>query len=282
MATYQDALNQTKVPPFAELYEITLPTLQTYRFTSYPKDITCCSVEYKAIPIKRTTIRQSKIGDDGNRLQIELGINLPAETIQAFTSTVITEIKVKLLRYFPDTDIKRVIFYGLVSGIAITPHSVRLEVSPLISFKNKTIPTLYYQVQCNNSLGDKLCGVNLGDYTHSIPVDTLEVNGIELKSPVFAQFPSGYFTWGTLKADNDYRLITYHEGDTIHIQFPFGWDIKRVRFGIYAVAGCDKTPETCQNKFNNIKNFLGFPTIPRVNPVVYGAVWNKNFGMDLG
>ena len=34
-------------------------------------------------------------------------------------------------------------------------------------------------------------------------------------------------------------------------------------------AGCDKTRSTCQNKFNNLINQLGFPDIPADNPATW-------------
>jgi uncharacterized phage protein (TIGR02218 family) len=33
--------------------------------------------------------------------------------------------------------------------------------------------------------------------------------------------------------------------------------------------GCDKTRETCCNKFNNILNFRGFPDIPGMDQYLY-------------
>jgi len=40
---------------------------------------------------------------------------------------------------------------------------------------------------------------------------------------------------------------------------------------VIVYAGCDKTPQTCKNKFNNLQNFRGFPYIPVKNPVIWGV-----------
>ena len=66
-------------------------------------------------------------------------------------------------------------------------------------------------------------------------------------------------------------MITKHsktEG-CIYLHMPFDDEVVGKQVIVY--AGCDKTPQTCKNKFNNLQNFRGFPYIPVKNPVIWGV-----------
>jgi len=48
------------------------------------------------------------------------------------------------------------------------------------------------------------------------------------------------------------------------------------------VAGCDKRAETCREKFQNLVNFQGFPTIPGEDWLMaYPAASDRNDGGKL-
>ena len=61
------------------------------------------------------------------------------------------------------------------------------------------------------------------------------------------------------------RLILSNKDNKIVVNYSFLQD--GIKDGIYAtlIRGCDKTKETCQNRFNNMKKFSGFPAIPFEN-----------------
>ena len=48
--------------------------------------------------------------------------------------------------------------------------------------------------------------------------------------------------------------------------------------GVTAIAGCDKTSETCKDKFSNLINFRGFPTIPGMDQLfeTAGTISSEN------
>ena len=46
-------------------------------------------------------------------------------------------------------------------------------------------------------------------------------------------------------------------------------------------AGCDKAPETCRDRFNNIANFRGFPHMPG-NDVLLSYPNSRGLAMDGG
>jgi uncharacterized phage protein (TIGR02218 family) len=78
--------------------------------------------------------------------------------------------------------------------------------------------------------------------------------------------PSGFFTFGKATfltganagASNEVLL---HDQQTIRFFVPITRSIG-VGDTVRLIAGCDKTPETCHAKFDNILNFRGEPHIP--------------------
>jgi len=96
----------------------------------------------------------------------------------------------------------------------------------------------------------------------------LQSNGSVLRSATFATQPDGFFTMGHVRHNTDIRLITDHVGQDITLQVPFD---SRLQDGqlVSAFPGCDKTFETCRDKFNNLARRTGFDLIPETNPAVW-------------
>jgi uncharacterized phage protein (TIGR02218 family) len=117
-------------------------------------------------------------------------------------------------------------------------------------------------------LFDDGCGLSEMDYQVET---TVNVAGSEMESGDFSAFADGYFTGGYVKIGSDMRLITDHVESTIVLHVPFG---SYVASGaeVLAYPGCDGSPATCKNKFDNFEDgFLGFPYVPDKNPVIWGV-----------
>ena len=100
-----------------------------------------------------------------------------------------------------------------------------------------------------------------------------------------AAFATGFFTDGTLVAAGGERhAIKLHEkaaaGDRVVL-----WSTPAIGFAAGArvtlKAGCDKSPESCAQKFDNIARFRGFPHMPG-NDVVAAYPNAKGPPMDGG
>jgi uncharacterized phage protein (TIGR02218 family) len=83
---------------------------------------------------------------------------------------------------------------------------------------------------------------------------------------------SGFFDFGVItmtSGDNDglsVEVKSYVEGQ-ITLALPFPYDIA-VGDTYSMHAGCDKSMETCRDRFKNIKNFRGFPYLPGTDKLV--------------
>jgi uncharacterized phage protein (TIGR02218 family) len=122
-----------------------------------------------------------------------------------------------------------------------------------------------YQRTCDTILGKSRCGVDLSSYTSTGAV-SLILNNRQMHVTGLSNDTDGYYSLG---------LLTFKSGlnDTLKFEVKAHstgslmlWEKPPFAIGvgdlISVVAGCDKFPETCQSKFNNIINFQGFPFIP--------------------
>lgn len=170
------------------------------------------------------------------------------------------------MRYFPSTGDAKTIWVGQVSAVSARTNVVTMRCTPIsVALKNK-IPNIVYQSVCNHQLFDSGCGLSASSYRL---ITTVTVDGSKLISGDFASKPDGYYTLGYVEYAHEIRLITNHEGNTIWLQLPF--DTSPDGKEVYVYPGCDKRPETCKAKFDNLDHFLGFPYIPLKNPVIWGV-----------
>lgn len=124
-----------------------------------------------------------------------------------------------------------------------------------------------FQRNCAADLGDARCRIDIGGplyETGATIVATEQYGAVVVALDSF--FEGGFFTDGSILSSNGQRhAIKLHEaaadGDRIVL-----WTPPRSPFAtgarVILHAGCDKSPETCREKFDNILNFRGFPHMP--------------------
>lgn len=156
------------------------------------------------------------------------------------------------------------IFNGFVSTISKDNQLLTITISPIIAKLNKSIND-FFSPLCRACFRDKNCSINVEQYMSTgvisqiISQDCVIGNHQENKATQI-----GYYKYGVIKfltgklagislqikdEDNgkifllkNTRLITIGDKYNIH-------------------AGCDKSFNTCKNKFNNAINFMGEPFI---------------------
>ena len=130
-----------------------------------------------------------------------------------------------------------------------------------------------FQRGCSADLGDASCKIALSDplWSTGAAIVATEQPGCLIVA-TDAGFSSEFFTSGTLVDGAGASFaIKLHEkavnGDRIVL-----WSAPPMVFAAGARvtlrAGCDKSPETCREKFDNIVNFRGFPHMPGNDVVV--------------
>lgn len=128
-----------------------------------------------------------------------------------------------------------------------------------------------YQVTCPYSLYGQGCGLDKEDFATTDDV-TLVVNNV-VTFPAAAGFADGYFTSGIFE-DNvgNLRFITKHVGDQLTLIRPMNPFLAYIAANGYTgltcrvFPGCDRSTQTCNDKFDNLLNHGGFPFMPTKNP----------------
>lgn len=159
---------------------------------------------------------------------------------------------------------------GRIGEIRRSGQAFDAEVTGLSDMLNRPFGRAYIH-SCACRLGDTKCGLDpsgavftgLGAVTERADPQQLSVNGL-------SAFDDGWFTGGTL------RWITGPNAGLrghVKIHMAAGADAflelwlapaMPVTTGdtFEVTAGCDKTSGTCDEKFDNLLNFRGFPHIP--------------------
>ena len=147
-----------------------------------------------------------------------------------------------------------------------------------------------FQRACSADLGDGRCKVDLSDPAFSTTGIVLAVQGASaIRVELAGTFPAAFFAGGRLTVTSG-----AHAGATValrvHTATPGGetFAANGTLLGSLAAgdaiavsAGCDKMPETCRDRFNNIANFRGFPHMPG-NDVLLSYPNARGLVMDGG
>lgn len=151
---------------------------------------------------------------------------------------------------------------GFLGEIKRADQRFSAEIRGLSNRLQQTAGKLYSRL-CRVDLGSTECGVALGPRTDTYAVtqvmaaDTVRI--VTARATGFFTFGKATFTTGANAGAVNEVLL--HDGQTIRLFVPMPRPIV-VGDQIVLVAGCDKTPETCNAKFANILNFRGEPHIP--------------------
>lgn len=107
------------------------------------------------------------------------------------------------------------------------------------------------------------CTLSATSFTHTGTVSSISIS--KWKFVISVSQADNYFSNGviTFTSGNNAGLsatIKKQTGTTIELLLPTAFTVQ-VGDAFSIVAGCDKTLDTCKNKFSNVVNFGGFPHI---------------------
>ena len=122
---------------------------------------------------------------------------------------------------------------------------------------NIEVPLRSCQLCCNSEFGDAECQMSLG-----LISTTLAAGSTNSKILLSSTYPKDYWKDGVISIKGESRLILKSEGNSITIAYSFLQENVTTGTQVSLIRGCDKTKETCKSRFNNLKNFSGFPSIP--------------------
>ena len=252
-----------------ELFEFYIPgTSVTWRYTNREHAITVISSTYLPIAIKRGEIER-QAGSLGGGCTVTLPDD--AEIVSAiFQGSSISPVGLIISQYhtgFADPT-THAIFRGDVSGVSYSGGTATITCGPRFALASRRkVVWLTYQAACNWALGEAECGVDLNSFKHR---EALAVSSQAGRVLTFASLPAvadAYYNGGYVLrvSTGEKRFVELHEGGDVTLQYPFfGLTSSSENFDIF--PGCNNTEEDCQNRFNNLANYLGWARLPTLNP----------------
>jgi uncharacterized phage protein (TIGR02218 family) len=230
-----------------------------HTFTSGNREVIHASETYVPIPIGRSSIKSTQ---ELSKASIEVSMSLKNTIAKGWVSNVI-EVPIRLTVFtIVDSDPATTSWIGRLTSVKSTRTDAVLVINSDATLLNRAGLRKRFQRTCPFALYGKGCEVDetLFDTAGTITARAdLVLTIIEAATQV-----DGFFTGGMIKAsDGKLRYIVSHVGDQITISrdLPSLADTSVTLF-----AGCDRTRTDCNDKFDNLTNFGGFPFIPLKNP----------------
>jgi len=160
---------------------------------------------------------------------------------------------------------------GRVVGSKAANNNIDIECESIFTSLRRPGLRARYQRTCRHALYTAGCNLNKNDFDSASSV--MAVSGATVTAPAAAGAANGWWIGGILEYGVSMRLITNHSGSLLTLSRPIEKltdDFAISGAGVLMVSiypGCDRSRETCTNKFANYLNFGGFPWIPTKHPL---------------
>ncbi len=262
----------------ASCWKLTRRDATILGFTDHDKDIVFESVTYKAATgfTPSAIENNSSLGVDNLDIEGMLSDSVIAESDILAGKYDFAEIEIFQVNYNDLTQGALKLRRGWLGEVSLHKHQFVAEVRGLAQRLSQTIGELF-SPSCRATLGDSRCTVNLAAHTVSGSVTTVISNQQFIDSARTEL--SGIFSAGivvfTSGANNglaievkEYNKLT--SGGQILLTLPMPFPIA-IGDSYTMSKGCDKTTDTCFNRFSNIANFRGEPSVPGLDKMLETA-----------
>lgn len=235
---------------------------EAWQYTSADQDITVSALLYSAVPIGRGEIESGENVAKAN-LVINTAINTPLVT-RWMEHTLDELITLTIYRYH-DGDAEVVAYWkGRVLSISVTGPEASIQCESVFTSLKRPGLRARYQKSCRHALYQRGCNVTKATFAVAGVVSA--VDGAQVTVTGADAFDDRYFTGGMLEtADGIFKTITGHAGENLAMSGPVHGLEATDAVTLY--PGCDHSMETCDEVFDNLDNYGGFPWIPPSNPM---------------
>jgi uncharacterized phage protein (TIGR02218 family) len=237
-----------------------------YDYTSHREDVTINGITFTALPLLRSKIVNASQNTDIPALSVEIPSNTELArdyvfkiapqtlTLSVFRSHIGLNTATEFITYWK----------GEVESYSAESTFTKFKIpSNLSRLASTNIPTVYYQIGCNNQFGDARCKEPLGVLQESAVIDA--VNNVDITVSTIGARVSDYFNIGKLTlANGETRMIIAHTGLSITINYPFS----NISVGDNCTLqrGCDHNFDGDCLFYANQQNFNGLRFQPTENP----------------
>ena len=221
-------------------------------------------------------------GMSAKEIHHSLGLSIDnSEAMGAFSDTRITKEDINAGLYdsaqicgwlvnWTDVQARKLIFKGHIGDIRRNGALFEVELRGLSDTLNQ-VRGRVFQKQCAAVLGDAACGFDITQDGYSVETKIEKIKSRkELCFKLADSYAADWFTHGHLKiiSGAGASIIGWIKQDRSEdgLRCIELWEDIRAQLAkddkVLLNVGCDKQLQTCKSKFNNIKNFQGFPYLP--------------------
>ena len=155
------------------------------------------------------------------------------------------------------------LFHGICEVTQGGGFILKISAKSVVQKLNIEYPNRRYYPQCPYSIYSKECGVDIKDYRKKAKVTAVTgTNTVQIDIP----FEDGYYTAGGMEwisgplAGQATQIMDSKNSTIIYMSATN--TSPRIGDVAYIYPGCDKTPTTCKNKFNNFSRNRATPYVP--------------------
>lgn len=242
------------------LYEFQLGA-QQWLYANGERDVVLGGKRYLSCAISDSGINQS--GDtDGDDMTITMPAD--AEFTKLFRGNPPSQFLRATIRNLNRGDTEApIVWAGLVKNgkrVSDVEYSVICKV--LTASLNRVGIRLAWGRGCPHALYDRRCKVMKSDYARVVQISA--VNGTGFTAPVFSlgdgYLVGGFVEFTVIAGVIERQAIEAHVGTRVTLL----GSTQGLTNGMFVTVypGCDRVPSTCEQKFNNLSNYLGFDFMP--------------------
>ena len=244
-------------------------------FTDHDNDLVVEALTYKAATGFTPSAVQTTSSFAVDNLDIEGMLDSSAITENDIMAGLYdyAEIEVFMVNYIDLTQGKMNLRSGWLGEVSFSQNRFVTEVRGLTQSLAQKIGDVFSPT-CRALLGDARCKIDLEDFTFEA-----EVTGVIDKRVFSASSlvnPTEFFSAGKIKFTSganlnlEMEVKDYVLGGNIALVLPLPYVVE-VGDEFEIVAGCDKSFNTCIDKFENAVNFHGEPHVPGMDAILQTA-----------
>lgn len=258
------------------LYKIDNGESQFY-YTNANRNIQFNTILYEAVPISHDGIENDS--NEVTKGKCVIHISNQTDYIQQVLQQYDAYLtKIAVLRYYLATGDVETEFVGTLSTLEFSVKEATLSFTNVIYDTQRGAMRLVYQRQCPFALYGKQCKANKEDHAHySTLSQWTRIDDYNLQ---FSDTLPEYIEGGIMQLPNKawffIRLVDYTE-NTITVSRPvYQSYLETDETTVVIYEGCDRTIQTCRNRFYNDDNYGGFTLLPLENPTERNHLANND------
>lgn len=248
---------------------------EVYNYTSADENVDYLGDEYVALE----TLKRTQMGLSEESLTQPLTIPVPRDNPLAkkwLTFVPPRTVWIKISSFHRSeigTPEVVTLWQGKIRGVKWGLNEAELSCQPIDSAFSRNGLRRTHTALCQHMLYDiRTCKVPVDSFKKTVTVTA--VNGNVITSPGFITLPDnstvaplGWWISGFIQStDGQLRMVTAHTNGGIDIEILAGIEGLVAGSSLIITAGCDRSPDSCTNKFNNIVNYGGIGLYLGENP----------------